>query len=159
RTPVPLVGRGWGEGDSQAKPKGQMHPSHGDLSIAAAAEVGAAIQASHGTPSRIAPPEQDPHARHAAAVATRPLLSLGRGVADPAGDRQANGLAWGHAMLGRARIDLGDAEEALADIERAITLDPSEPSLFIWTYWAGLAALHAGKDAAALEWLLKTRGP
>lgn len=67
--------------------------------------------------------------------------------------------AWANAMLGRARIDLGEAEEALADIERAIALDPSEPSLFIWNYWGGLAALYAGKDAGALQWLLTAREP
>ncbi len=67
--------------------------------------------------------------------------------------------AWTHAQLGRARIDLGQADEALADIENAIALSPSEPALHIWHYWAGMAALHAGKDEAALAWLLKARLP
>jgi DNA-binding winged helix-turn-helix (wHTH) protein/tetratricopeptide (TPR) repeat protein len=67
--------------------------------------------------------------------------------------------AWTHAQLGRARIDLGQPEEALADIEKAIALSASEPALHIWLYWAGMAALHAGKDEAALAWLLKARLP
>jgi DNA-binding winged helix-turn-helix (wHTH) protein/tetratricopeptide (TPR) repeat protein len=65
--------------------------------------------------------------------------------------------AWTHAQLGRARIDLGQADEALADIEKAIALAPSEPSRHIWHYWAGMAALHAGKDEVALAWLLKAK--
>jgi Tfp pilus assembly protein PilF len=90
-----------------------------------------------------------------------------RALRDPEGAvaafRQALALnpisAWTHAQLGRTRIDLGQADEALADIERAIALAPSEPARYIWHYWAGMAALHAGKDEAALAWLLKARLP
>ena len=65
------------------------------------------------------------------------------------------GNAWTRAEFGRTKIELGRAEEALADIEAALRLSPSEAAIHVWYCWAGMAALHAGKDEAAVKWLLK----
>jgi DNA-binding winged helix-turn-helix (wHTH) protein len=64
---------------------------------------------------------------------------------------------WARAELGRAKIDAGRSEEAIQDIETALRLSPGEPRKHVWHFWAGLAALHAGKDEAAMGWLLKAR--
>ena len=63
--------------------------------------------------------------------------------------------AWTYAEFGRTKIELGRAEEALADIERALRLKTSDAAIHVWHCWAGMAALHAGRNEEALEWLLK----
>jgi DNA-binding winged helix-turn-helix (wHTH) protein/Tfp pilus assembly protein PilF len=65
--------------------------------------------------------------------------------------------AFAHAERGRILIDLGRVEETVAQIEKAISLDPTERDIAIWYFWAGTAALHAGKSEEALGWLLKAR--
>jgi tetratricopeptide (TPR) repeat protein len=69
------------------------------------------------------------------------------------------GKSWTHAELGRTKIDVGRADEAINHIETAIRINPTEPRLFNWYYWAGMAAVHAGKSETALQWLLKWREP
>ena len=65
------------------------------------------------------------------------------------------GNAWTHAEFGRTKIELGRADEALADIEVALRLSLTEAAIHVWYCWAGMAALHAGKHEAAMKWLLK----
>jgi len=65
--------------------------------------------------------------------------------------------SWTHAEIGRAKIELGRAEEALRDIETALRINPSELAVDVWYCWAGMAALHAGKSEEAARWLLKAR--
>lgn len=60
------------------------------------------------------------------------------------------------AELGRTLIDIGKPKEALADIERAIRMSPTDISLYTWYYWAGLAALHLSDHEGALDWLVKS---
>lgn len=67
--------------------------------------------------------------------------------------------AWTYAELGRNKTDVGRAEEAIGDIETAVRLNPHEPRLFNWYYWAGMAAVHAEKSDIALQWFLKWREP
>jgi DNA-binding winged helix-turn-helix (wHTH) protein/cytochrome c-type biogenesis protein CcmH/NrfG len=64
---------------------------------------------------------------------------------------------WTHAEFGRTKIELGRADEALNDIETALRLNPSETAIHVWYCWAGMAALHAGKNDEAVQWLLKAR--
>lgn len=65
--------------------------------------------------------------------------------------------AWAWAEAGRTKIDIGRADEAMQDIESAIRLAPSEPRLYNWYYWLGMAAVHAGRSDSAEHWLLKGR--
>lgn len=65
--------------------------------------------------------------------------------------------AWARAELGRTKIEVGRADEAIRDIETAIRLKPAEPVIYIWYFWAGVGATHAGKGEAALQWLLKAK--
>lgn len=62
-----------------------------------------------------------------------------------------------HAALGRMMIEVGEAKLGIARIELAIRLHPSDPWIHSAYYWAGMAALHAGEDRAAVDWLLKAR--
>ncbi|HEY7552379.1 MAG TPA: winged helix-turn-helix domain-containing protein [Hyphomicrobiaceae bacterium] len=58
------------------------------------------------------------------------------------------------AELGRVKIELGLAEEALDDIRKAIALSPTDSaSLAGWRLWAGEAAVHIGDYVAAVDWL------
>lgn len=60
------------------------------------------------------------------------------------------------AELGRTLIDIGQPKQAIAEIERAIEMSPTDISLYTWYYWAGLAALHNSDHAGALNWLLRS---
>ncbi|MGE0700278.1 MAG: hypothetical protein AB7O57_14370 [Hyphomicrobiaceae bacterium] len=64
---------------------------------------------------------------------------------------------WAHASLGRMMIEVGLAREAIGKIELAMRLHPSDPLNHAVFHWAGVAALHAGDDRAAVDWLLKAR--
>ena len=61
------------------------------------------------------------------------------------------------AELGRTKIDAGRASEGLKDIEETIRRNPTDPSINIRYFWAGMAAVHLGDDRAAVTWLLKAR--
>ena len=65
--------------------------------------------------------------------------------------------AMAHAHLGRIKIDAGRANEAIGHIEEAILLSPADSNVYVYYFWAGMAALHLGDDQAALQWLLKAR--
>jgi DNA-binding winged helix-turn-helix (wHTH) protein/TolB-like protein len=62
-----------------------------------------------------------------------------------------------NAELGRAKVDIGRADETIAHIEKAIRVFPSYGTVHLWQFWAGQAALFIGDDKAALHWLQKAR--
>jgi DNA-binding winged helix-turn-helix (wHTH) protein/TolB-like protein len=62
-----------------------------------------------------------------------------------------------HAELGRAKMDIGRADETIAHIEKAIRAFPSYGTVHLWQFWAGQAALFTGDDRAALQWLQKAQ--
>lgn len=62
-----------------------------------------------------------------------------------------------HAEIGRVKIDLGRSEEAIAHLRHAIRLSPTDPVIYAWYFWAGMAAVHLDDRTAALHWLLKAR--
>ena len=63
-----------------------------------------------------------------------------------------------NAHVGRARslIAAGRAGDAVAPVERAIRLSPRDPDLYLWYYVACHAYTHLARDAAAIEWCLKS---
>ena len=65
--------------------------------------------------------------------------------------------AMAQAHLGRIKIDAGRADEAFGHIKEAILLSPAESNVYVYYFWAGMAALHLGDDHAAAQWLLKAR--
>ena len=65
--------------------------------------------------------------------------------------------AWSHAIIGRVKTDLGRAEEGLGDIEAAVGMTPSDHAIYVWYWWAGLAAAHTGRYETAVAWLEKAR--
>jgi DNA-binding winged helix-turn-helix (wHTH) protein/TolB-like protein/Tfp pilus assembly protein PilF len=65
--------------------------------------------------------------------------------------------ALAHAELGRSKIDVGLADEAVVDIKEAIHLSPNDPYVGAWYLWAGIAEAHIGHYEGAIKWLLKAR--
>src|SRR3989442_1131712 len=61
-----------------------------------------------------------------------------------------------YVSRGRALIAIGRAAEAMAPVEKAIRLSPRDPDLFIWYYVLCHAHTHLARDAAAIEWCLKS---
>ena len=62
------------------------------------------------------------------------------------------------AELGRIKIEVGLAREAIVHIERAIALSPTDSAaLASWCLWAGQAAVHIGDYRAAVDWLERAR--
>lgn len=57
-----------------------------------------------------------------------------------------------HAELGRMLVEEGLADEAVAHVEMAVAISPTDFELYKWCYWAGLASLHVGDHRAALDW-------
>jgi tetratricopeptide (TPR) repeat protein len=62
-----------------------------------------------------------------------------------------------HAELGRAKIEVGLASEAVVDLKEAIRLSPNDPYVGTWYFWAGMAEVHAGHYKSAIKWLLNAR--
>ena len=62
-------------------------------------------------------------------------------------------LADAHAEIGRVRIDVGQASEALPAIEKALALSPLDPQRTLWLSFAGMAELYAGRPTQAIPWL------
>lgn len=58
-----------------------------------------------------------------------------------------------YAEMGRTKIELGRAADAIADIKMALAFGPADPASHSWLLWAGQAAAHAGDDREALDWL------
>jgi tetratricopeptide (TPR) repeat protein len=65
--------------------------------------------------------------------------------------------ALARAELGRSKIEVGLADEAVADIEEAIRLSPNDPYVGAWYLWAGIAEAHVGHYRSAIKWLLSAR--
>jgi TolB-like protein/class 3 adenylate cyclase/cytochrome c-type biogenesis protein CcmH/NrfG len=61
-----------------------------------------------------------------------------------------------HVERARVLITLGRAAEAIAPVERAIRLSPRDPDLYVWYYVLCHAHTHLARDAAAIEWCLKS---
>jgi len=61
-----------------------------------------------------------------------------------------------HVERARALILIGRAAEAIAPVERAIRLSPRDPDLYVWYYVLCHAHTHLARDAAAIEWCLKS---
>ena len=62
-----------------------------------------------------------------------------------------------HGHLGIAKIAAGRAGEAIAHIEEAIKLSPTDPLNYLWYFAAGRAAIHIGDFDGAVRWLQKSR--
>ncbi len=62
-----------------------------------------------------------------------------------------------HAELGRAKLDLGKPQEALAHLQEALLLSPTDPVSSFWYFWAGMASAQLGDFENSLDWLLKSR--
>ena len=62
------------------------------------------------------------------------------------------------AHVGRARslIAAGRSAEAVGPVERAIRLSPRDPELYLWYYVICHAHTHLARDAATIEWCLKS---
>jgi DNA-binding winged helix-turn-helix (wHTH) protein/TolB-like protein len=65
--------------------------------------------------------------------------------------------ALAHAELGRAKIEVGLASDAVADLEEAVRLSPNDPYISTWYFWAGMAEAHAGHYRSAIKRLLGAR--
>ena len=70
--------------------------------------------------------------------------------------RLAPTKAWARAALGRAKLEAGLAREAINDLEIAMRLAPDEPTIYIWYFQAGMAAVHAADGETALGWFRKS---
>jgi adenylate cyclase len=57
---------------------------------------------------------------------------------------------------GRSLIAMGRAAETVAPVEKAIRLSPRDPDLYILYYVLCHANTHLARDAAAIEWYLKS---
>lgn len=62
-----------------------------------------------------------------------------------------------HAELGRALIDEGLTAEAIAHIRDAFQLSPTDNAVYVWCFWAGMAAVYDGDYDVALGWLRKSQ--
>jgi tetratricopeptide (TPR) repeat protein len=66
------------------------------------------------------------------------------------------GLASPHAFSGYNRALLGNAEETLPAVERAMRLDPTDRRHSIWLFFGGFAELLVGQTEAAIALLQKS---
>jgi DNA-binding winged helix-turn-helix (wHTH) protein/tetratricopeptide (TPR) repeat protein len=115
--------------------------------------------------------EAEPAIKHAAEIDSRDVgLQVLRGAYLRARGRDNDAIAafqravellptyaLARAELGRAKIEIGSADEAVADIEEAIRLSPNDPYVGAWYLWAGMAEAHAGHYRSAIKWLLSAR--
>lgn len=60
------------------------------------------------------------------------------------------------AEVGRLKIDVGQADDALGPIKTALQLSPLDPQRSLWSSFAGMALLYAGHPAEAIPWLEKS---
>ena len=101
-----------------------------------------------------------PNYAHAHYVKAEVLALSGRFDAALATYDRAIALDPNHAAAyvarGRSLIAIGRAAETVAPVEKAIRLSPRDPDLFIWYYVLCHAYTHLARDAAAIEWCLKS---
>ena len=62
-------------------------------------------------------------------------------------------LPLGHVMIGAVNVLLGQAENALEPMHKAMRLSPMDPALPYWQMFMGSACLHLQRDREAVEWL------
>ena len=115
--------------------------------------------------------EAEPAIKHAAEIDSRDVgLQVLRGAYLRARGREDDAVAafqravellpayaLARAELGRSKIEVGLADEAVVDIEEAIRLSPNDPYIGAWYLWAGMAEAHAGHYRSAIKWLLTAR--
>jgi TolB-like protein len=65
-------------------------------------------------------------------------------------------LAAAHAYVGLMKVFLGRARETRAHVAEAMRLSPRDPLLFLWHFFIGVADIHLGRMAPALESLRKS---
>ena len=65
-------------------------------------------------------------------------------------------LAEAHGSIGVAKVFVGRAAEAEAHIQEALRVSPRDEASPRWMCYAGLAKLHLGDDAEAIEWLRRS---
>jgi class 3 adenylate cyclase/TolB-like protein len=62
------------------------------------------------------------------------------------------------ARIGLLKLELGQAEELFAPVQRAIQISPRDPMLANWYFFLGMANFHLGRDVAATQMMLKSVG-
>lgn len=67
-------------------------------------------------------------------------------------------LTSAHVARARHLIVSGRAADAVESVERAIRLSPRDPDLYLWYYVVCHAHTHLARDAATIEWCLKSIG-
>jgi tetratricopeptide (TPR) repeat protein len=65
-------------------------------------------------------------------------------------------LADAHAIIGWARVLIGQGAEAEAHIQDAFRLSPRDTSAFRWMQFAGFTKLLLGADPEAVAWLRRS---
>jgi|RhiMetdeSRZDD1v2_1073273.scaffolds.fasta_scaffold01163_22 TolB-like protein/DNA-binding winged helix-turn-helix (wHTH) protein/Flp pilus assembly protein TadD len=63
---------------------------------------------------------------------------------------------WAHASVAAANIVLGQPENALEPLRKAMRLSPRDPHLSNWQMFMGAASLHLQRDGEAIDWLNKS---
>jgi adenylate cyclase len=63
---------------------------------------------------------------------------------------------WAHASVAAANIVLGQPENALEPLRKAMRLSPRDPHLSNWQMFMGAASLHLQRDGEAVDWLNKS---
>lgn len=65
-------------------------------------------------------------------------------------------FALAYTQIGHILGGQGKTEEALAHLQYAMRLSPKDPSLGVWTVFAGQIEMERGDDGAALNWFRKS---
>jgi DNA-binding winged helix-turn-helix (wHTH) protein/TolB-like protein len=60
-----------------------------------------------------------------------------------------------YGQIGQVLVSLGSIDEGLEQINYAMRLSPQDPSMPSWDIFVAQAELERGRDAEALEWLLR----
>jgi DNA-binding winged helix-turn-helix (wHTH) protein/TolB-like protein/Tfp pilus assembly protein PilF len=137
RTRVNMVLNGWVPADQE----GQLH-DEAESAIRRATEIDSrdvGLQVLRGADLRARGRDDDAIAAFQRAIELLPSYAVA------------------HAELGRAKIEVGMASDAVADLEEAIRLSPNDPYIGTWYFWAGMAEAHAGHYKQAIKWLLSAR--
>jgi DNA-binding winged helix-turn-helix (wHTH) protein/TolB-like protein len=137
RTRVNMVLNGWVSADEAGQLLEEAGPAIAHATALDSRDVG--VQVLRGAYLRARGRDEDAIAALTRAIELLPTYALA------------------HAELGRAKIETGLADDALADIEEAIRLSPNDPYVSTWYFWAGMAEAHAGRYKSAIKWLLGAR--
>ena len=65
-------------------------------------------------------------------------------------------LANAHGQIGMAKVQLGQAEDTEAHVQKALRLSPRDTFAYQWCSIAGRAKLYLGKEEAAIAWLRRS---